>query len=156
MQRAGLLGLVAVAGSVGPWALVAPRWFFSSFPGGGRSWVALDGPYNQHLVRDVGALYCALMALTVVALVRPERLLVRVTGLVWLVFGLPHLAYHLAHLDLLMGADRLLNALALGGVVIVAAALCLPERRERAGSESSADARGGAAAVAIARAGRRR
>ena len=133
MQRAGLLGLVVVAAGVGPWALVAPRWFFDSFPGAGRSWVAVDGPYNEHLVRDVGALCCALLALTVVALVGPERLLVRATGLIWLMFVLPHLGYHVARLALLVGADRLLNALALAAVVVVAAALCPPERRERAG-----------------------
>ena len=34
--------------------------FYDDFPGLGRSWVAADGPYNEHLVRDVGALNLAL------------------------------------------------------------------------------------------------
>jgi hypothetical protein len=39
----------------------------------------------------VGSLYCALTALSVGAALRPaDRYLVRLTGLVWLVFSVPH------------------------------------------------------------------
>lgn len=38
---------------VGAWALLAPRSFYD-FPDAGRSWVSVDGPHNEHLLRDVG------------------------------------------------------------------------------------------------------
>ena len=79
------------------WAVVAPRSFFTAFPGGGHRWVVLDGPYNEHLLRDVGALYLARLVLTLAAARRPAPDLVRLTGEVWLVFSVPHLAYHSAH-----------------------------------------------------------
>lgn len=82
---------------VGGWAAFAPRSFYDSFPGGGRAWVAADGPYNQHLVGDVGALNLALVVLTVWALVTLSPLLVRVTAVVWLVYSVPHLLYHATH-----------------------------------------------------------
>ena len=46
--------LVVVGGSTGLWATLSPRSFYDEFPGGGRAWVAADGPYNEHLVRDFG------------------------------------------------------------------------------------------------------
>lgn len=46
--------------SVGVWATLFPRSFYDSFPGFHRIWVGVDGPYNEHLARDVGSLYLAL------------------------------------------------------------------------------------------------
>ena len=64
--RAIALAILAVnAALLGGWALVAPASFYRSFPGGGRSWVSIDGPYNEHLLRDVGGLNLALLVLTV-------------------------------------------------------------------------------------------
>ena len=60
-------GLSARSG-VGLQALFAPRSFYDDFPIG-RGWVAMDGPYNQHLVRDVGSLNLALVVLVFAALV---------------------------------------------------------------------------------------
>src|SRR4051794_22378518 len=56
---------------VGLWASLAPRSFYDDFPGAGRQWVAVDGPYNEHLVRDVAVLELALLAVVVAAWVRP-------------------------------------------------------------------------------------
>jgi hypothetical protein len=92
--------LVALAWSalvVGAWATFAPRSFYDSFPGGGRSWVAPDGPYNHHLVTDVGELNLALLVVTLTATVTLQRLLVRTTAVAWLVYGIPHLVYHASH-----------------------------------------------------------
>jgi len=69
-DRVVLLVLALVAAYVGAWALFAPASFYAEFPGGSRHWVAADGPFNEHLVRDVGAAYCALCVLSVAALVR--------------------------------------------------------------------------------------
>ena len=45
-------------------AAFAPRSFFVDFPLG-RGWISHQGdPYNEHLVRDVGALFLALIVVT--------------------------------------------------------------------------------------------
>jgi hypothetical protein len=96
-----VLLIVIAAGNalVGFWASVAPRSFFDEFPGAGRHWVAVDGPFNEHLVRDVGVLNLALMAVVIAALVRPARYLLQVVGGAELIYSLPHFLYHLTHLD---------------------------------------------------------
>lgn len=85
---------------IGVWATLAPSSFFTDFPGGGRSWVAADGPYNQHLVRDVGAWSLALAVVLLVAAWRPHRTLVVAAGAAGAVAALPHAIYHSAHRDL--------------------------------------------------------
>ncbi len=60
-RRAILLATAVVGLDVGGWALVAPGSFYASFPGLGMIWVAVHGPYDEHLVRDVGALYLGLV-----------------------------------------------------------------------------------------------
>jgi hypothetical protein len=126
-QRIALGVLLVVALVTGLWALLAPRSFYDSFPTGSLHWVATDGPYNRHLVSDVGSMYLALAALTVAALARPA--LARLAGVVWLVFSVPHWIYHSAHLGLYGPRDQVLNEVALVGVVIVAALLCVPLNR---------------------------
>lgn len=116
-------GRVGVAGAAS---------FFTSFPGLGHYWLVGDGPFNEHLVRDVGALYLALLVLTAGAVRHPDRALVRMTGAVWLVFSVSHLVYHAAHLARCDVADRLLNVASLGGTVLLAVVLCLvPVRAQR-------------------------
>ncbi len=56
VRRIALVVVAAGTGGVGLWAQAVPRSFYDDFPGMGRMWVAVDGPYNQHLVRDVGGL----------------------------------------------------------------------------------------------------
>ena len=128
--------MAAVAAYVGCWATFAPQSFYDSFPGGGRHWVAMDGPFNEHLVRDVGGLYLALLVLSVGVALRPAPGVVRLTGLVWLAFSVPHLAYHTAHLGMFSRSDQVLNVVGLGGAVVLGLVLCLPLRaRERVASE---------------------
>lgn len=94
--------LVVIAGGnavVGLWAAFAPQSFYDSFPGAGHHWVAIDGPFNEHLVRDVGTLNLALTAVAIAALVRPSRFLVQVVCGAVLIYASPHLLYHAAHLD---------------------------------------------------------
>ncbi|MHB8671696.1 MAG: hypothetical protein ACYDAD_14245 [Acidimicrobiales bacterium] len=114
------LGLLAVGSAeIGIWALAGPRSFYDDFPGAGRHWVAVDGPYNQHLVRDVGALNLALAILAVGAAVWLGVALVRTAALAFLVWGVPHLAYHLAHLGLYRSGDQIANVVSLSLVVAV-------------------------------------
>jgi hypothetical protein len=128
-ERLVLLALALSAAFVGLWGLLAPASFYTGFPGAARRWVAVDGPFNEHLVRDVGALNCALCVLSMVALLHPERALVRATGLTWLIFAVPHLAYHADHLGLYNRMDQVLNLVSLGGVVVLATTLVLPKRK---------------------------
>ena len=122
LLRAGLL-LVAVSPlGVGIWALFAPRSFFDDFPAAGRHWVSALGPYNEHLARDVGALNLALGVL-LVAGVLLGRTLVRVSILAWLVYALPHLAFHVSTLGVLSPLDDLANMVGLGLLVVLPLAL---------------------------------
>lgn len=105
--------LVPVA-ATGLWALLAPASFAASYPGLGLHWVAGDGPANEHLTRDVGALSLALVGVT---LAGPRRwTLALVAG--WELYALPHLAYHLFHLHTLSGSlDRVTS---IAGLVALA------------------------------------
>ena len=69
LVRVALGYLAVVTAQIGFWALLAPRSFYDSFPGLGRAWISIDGPYNDHLIRDVGALNLALLVVLVVAAV---------------------------------------------------------------------------------------
>lgn len=115
------LALLFVQGLiVGAWAAVWPRSFYDDFPGGGRAWVAADGPYNEHLVRDFGDLNLALAVVTLVALVASTRLVALAAALGWIVYQTPHLVYHLRHLDLYDTGDKVAN------VTTLVLALVLP------------------------------
>ena len=107
MTNKVLLVIIASGNAVvGLWASFAPRSFYDTFPGGGHAWVAADGPFNQHLVRDVGTLNLALMAVAVAALVRPSRYLLQVVCGAVLIYAAPHLLYHATHLDPYDSSDK--------------------------------------------------
>jgi len=110
-----LLWLLALGQiSVGLQALFFPRSFYDDFPFG-RGWVAMDGPYNQHLVRDVGSLNLALVVLVFAALFIGTRTLARTAMVVWLVNAVPHFVYHLGHLSMDMsGGDKVAIVASLG------------------------------------------
>lgn len=116
-MRIALGYLIIVTAQIGVWALVAPQSFYDDFPGLGRAWVSVDGPYNEHLVRDVGALNLALLVLFVFAWIRLDRQLVTIAGVVALAWGIPHAVYHLANTDGFTDSDL---AISLSGVVLYA------------------------------------
>jgi hypothetical protein len=116
-----------LAAAVGFWALLAPSSFYASFPGLGLTWVAEAGPYDEHLVRDVGGLYLALLVVTVLALLRPAAVRPWVAGLAWLVFAIPHFVFHAAHAR--PGDAVEVTTLALN--VLLAVIACLPVGRAR-------------------------
>ena len=104
---------------VGVWALVWPRGFYDDFPGGGRHWVAVDGSFNEHLIRDVGALNLALAVVAFAAVVRPGRF-GRLCGAAHLVWTAPHLWYHAAHLHLMETGDAVAMTISLAVPVLAA------------------------------------
>jgi hypothetical protein len=117
-----VLAVWAVASvQLGIWATVAPRSFYDDFPGFGREWVRVDGPYNEHLVRDFGALNLALAVVTIAALITLSRPMVIAVAVAWLAWGVPHLVYHLRHLDKLSSTgDKVANVLLLGSLPVLA------------------------------------
>ena len=129
--RAALAALLVVALPVGVWATVSPRSFFDEFPGLGRTWVAADGPYNEHLVRDFGSLNLALAAVTVVALVTLARPAVLAAAAAWILYSLPHLVYHVRHRDVYDTTDQVLNIVALGAALMLPVVVLVAELRRR-------------------------
>lgn len=109
----------------GVWALFMPHSFYDAFPGFGRVWVAIDGPYNEHLIRDVGGFFLALSVLSFVALLAPRSVSVRATAICLLTFNVPHLLYHLKHLHMLPLIDQLGNAVTLSLAVLLSILLLL-------------------------------
>jgi hypothetical protein len=109
---------------LGVWILIAPRSFYDDFPGFGRVWIQPDGPFNEHLLRDVGAGMLGLGVLAVCAFVWLTRPLVIAAGLAAFASGLPHFLYHLTNTDPYETGDQIgiLASLALPpifGVVLV-------------------------------------
>jgi hypothetical protein len=112
--------------TIGSWQQFAPQSFYSDFPGFGRHWVSPDGPYNEHLLRDVGQGNMAVGTVALVALLTGGVWLARATGLAALVANAPHQLYHQTHLDLLPTAtDRVLQTATLTVVTGTAAALAV-------------------------------
>lgn len=116
-----LLWLMAFGNiGVGLQALFTPRSFYDDFPLG-RGWVRMDGPYNQHLVRDVGSLNLALVVLVLAALFVSTRSLARIAAVVWLVNAVPHFVYHARHINMagMESSDKVGILFTLGGAVLL-------------------------------------
>ena len=130
-RRIVLAVTVILAVYVGAWAEFSPASFYASFPGFGMHWIDVDGPYNQHLVRDVGSLYLALGAASVFGIVSRSAVPGRVAGLAWSVFGILHFGYHLTHPEGTM-LDRIGTVVSLGLSLALGLVLLLPTRSARA------------------------
>lgn len=127
---AALLAVLTASGLyVGGWAAAFPRSFYDDFPGLHRAWVAVDGPYNEHLVRDVGAFYLALAAAGVLAMTWRERRVTLTVAAAWTTFSLPHLGYHLHHLGGLPATDAVGQVVALGGTLALSSVLLVGSAR---------------------------
>ena len=85
-------------------------------------WVMHDGPYNEHLVRDFGAMNLALAAVTLAALYYGSRAAARAAAIGWLVFSIPHAVYHFRHLSHYETADKIGNVVSLSFAVLLAIA----------------------------------
>ena len=117
--RIGLVYLAVGYALVGFWAAFAPRSFYTDFPGAGRHWISPDGPFNQHLIRDVGELNLALMVVVLAAGVTLSLPLVRAALLATLVNGVLHVVYHVGHVDMFSSSDQvaIIGSLVLAPVV---------------------------------------
>ncbi|MFC7532037.1 hypothetical protein [Actinoplanes sp. GCM10030250] len=134
-KRAMLAVLAISAAVVGVWAAAFPVSFYTGFPAPGRHWVSALGPYNEHLIRDVGGLYLALLVLSVWVLRRPTQALLRMTGGAWLIFNAEHFLWHALHLDVFPLFDKIGTLVALGGVLVLSILLLIPETKRADDSE---------------------
>jgi hypothetical protein len=103
---------------IGLWALLAPSSFHDDFPAGTDGWVDVLGPFDEHLVTDVGALFVALGFLLCFAAVSLRRETVVVATIAWLIFAIPHLAWHVFNLEPYGTADAIGNTAALAWTVL--------------------------------------
>jgi len=120
-------GLVA-----GGWQQFAPESFYADFPGLGHHWVSPDGPYNEHLLRDVGQGNLAFGTVALVALLTGGIWLARATGLAAVVAGVPHQIYHQHNVHVLpTTTDEVLQTVTLSAVTASAIALAVLAFRAR-------------------------
>jgi nucleoside-diphosphate-sugar epimerase len=124
LATVGVLVLGLSALFLGVYATFWPRGFYDDFPSG-RGWVAADGPYNEHLVRDFGGLNLGLAVVALLAVVVGGRWLLRAAAGSSLAFAVPHLAYHAGHLQHYEGVDKVANVVTLTGSVVIAFAVLL-------------------------------
>jgi len=117
--RIGLAYIAIGFALVGFWAAFAPTSFYKDFPGAGRHWISPDGPFNQHLIRDVGELNLALMVVVLAAGVTLSLPLVRAALLATLVNGVLHVVYHVGHVDMFSSSDQvaIIGSLVLAPIV---------------------------------------
>jgi hypothetical protein len=131
MARLVLVILAVPQLAIGVWALAAPRGWFESFPGVGRNWLPLFGPYNEHLAIDVGAAFLAIGVLLMLAAIWMEPRLVQAAAIAYLVYQTPHTVYHLASDDPMSTGDEVLNGVLLSVATLAAGWLLFAGRRPR-------------------------
>lgn len=113
-----LLALGVPQALIGLWALLAPSSFYDDFPAGTSGWVDVLGPFDEHLVTDVGALFVALGFLLCFAAVSLRRGTVIAAAVSWLIFSVPHFAWHLFNLEPYGTADAIGNTATLAWTVL--------------------------------------
>jgi fructose-specific phosphotransferase system IIC component len=119
--RIGLAYIAVGFALVGFWATFAPRSFYTDFPGAGRHWISPDGPYNQHLIRDVGELSLALFVVVLAATITLSLPLVRAALVATIVNGVLHVVYHAGHTDMFSSGDQvaIIGSLVLAPLIAV-------------------------------------
>ncbi|WP_430791750.1 hypothetical protein [Actinoplanes sp. G11-F43] len=132
-KRVCVLLLAVLATVVGTWAAAFPVSFHRDFPAPGWNWVSLLGPYNEHLVRDVGGLYLALAVLSVLTFRTPTVTLLRVTGGAWLIFNVEHWIWHVLHLDVFSIGHAIGNMVGLSVPLLLSVLLLAPDQKSGAG-----------------------
>lgn len=128
--RLGLLLLGLPQLVIGIYALFFSRDFYRDFPFG-RSWAAL-GPYNEHLVTDVGALFCAMGVIALFGAVRVDRRLSQAVAFGWIVFTVPHLVFHANHREGLETVDVVAQMIVFVAQLLIALYVLSVSRRLKA------------------------
>jgi hypothetical protein len=124
--RAGVVFLAVTQGATAAMQLFAPRFFYDKVPITNHPWVSLLPPYNEHLMRDVGALTMASAFVLAIAAVTMDRLMVRTALVANLIFTVPHFVFHAFHLEEFSTGEAISQTISLGvGVLVPAACLAL-------------------------------
>ena len=123
--RAGLAFISLGELVVGIWALFLPRSFYEDFPSSGRDWVSTLGPYDEHLVRDVGELNLAFGVLLALAAILMDRRLVQASLAAYLVYAVPHFVFHLTQTHAVSLGDNLAQLVSLGFQVVLPVVILL-------------------------------
>lgn len=111
--------------AVGIWALFVPMSFYEDFPLPGRGWVSALGPYNEHLVRDVGAMNLAFGVLLALSGILMDLRLVQVSLVAYLVYSVPHFLIHLTNTHAYSVGDNLANLILLVLLVVLPLAILI-------------------------------
>jgi hypothetical protein len=127
--RAGIAVMAVTPAFVGIWATITPRGFYDDFPGVGGAWVAAVGAYDEHLVRDVGALYLGTLVLLGFAWAWLDRRLVQAALVSYAVAALPHLIYHCTALENFSTGDAVAEIAGLALNVVLPLGLLVVARR---------------------------
>ena len=117
LARAALLVLCAYCLFIGFTALVVPHTFYEDFPFLAH-WVERLPPYNEHLVSDVGGLYVGFAVVLGIAAWRPQRLLVVAACAGFLTVSVPHLLFHVTHLEGFGAVDGAAEIAALASLLV--------------------------------------
>ncbi|HEX8870562.1 MAG TPA: hypothetical protein VF821_33155 [Lentzea sp.] len=132
LDRISLAFLGVTGAYVGVFAYFASRSFYDDFPGLGLHWLPQLGPFNEHLIKDVGAFYLGTAVLSVIALANARKaVVVQMAGAALLVFTVLHFYFHLTMLHMYEPRDQWLNAIVLGLTVVLSVVLVIPSRRAR-------------------------
>jgi hypothetical protein len=113
--RVGLLAFAAIELSLGVWTLAFPESFYNDVPT-----VALTPPFSEHLMRDFGGATLGLAIVLGAAGIWLERRVAIVALLAYLAFSVPHLVFHLGHLE---GASAVETVVLVG---VLAASVSIP------------------------------
>lgn len=116
--RIALLALGVPQLAIGVWAVLAPRGWYDEFPGLGRQWLGDYGPYNSHFATDVGATFMAIGVLLVISAWFLDHRTVVIALVVYLVYSLPHLVFHVTNDEVLSDGDRVFNGALLTATVV--------------------------------------
>jgi hypothetical protein len=126
--RAGLGFLAASQLFVGAWALFLPTRFFA------LDVVGMGMAYNEHLMRDYGAMTLAGAIVLSAATIHMGQWLIRTALVMYLVWAVPHFLVHLTMLDHLAPATATLLVVALGLAIALPAGLLVLTRRSETAS----------------------
>src|SRR4051812_30483933 len=134
LLRFTLAVLFATELVVGAWNQFAPASFYEDFPT-----VDLTPPFSEHYARDFGGATLGLAVLLGIALVVPRIEFALPALLAYEVYAIPHLVFHLGHLEHatpaqaigLTASNAAVALLGLVGIALVGIALVLLRRARR-------------------------
>lgn len=117
LARGALLVLCGYCLFIGFTAVAAPHAFYDDFPFLAH-WVDKLPPYNEHLITDVGGLYIGFAVVVGLAAWRLQRDLVIAACAGFLTVSVPHLLFHVTHLDGFSGTEAAAELIALGSLLV--------------------------------------